>query len=239
MRVLVVDGDLTQANDIESMLAEVNITCAKVGLGEDGLDAMMAERFDCVVLSSHLPDMTAEQFLVNVPPELNMPIVYVSSVPMGVTEKVRVLHKVDALIVRPFKKTEIINKVAALIDPYEQQSDDKVLYYYKLSLNTDTLNVSFANKTLPFNEIEAAILEVLMRNPDELVSNEDVRQNAFGGDGPTDQEINTIVDRMSDVLYQTTGHRYLQTIGPKGHRLWHPPWMRAMPLDKLAPRPAR
>lgn len=232
MRVLVADGDVAQANDIESMLREVNITCSKVQLGEDALEAMAAQRYDCLVVSSLLPDMTIEEFLAQVPEGYLTPIVYLSNVQMGMAEKVRVLHKVDALVIKPFKKAEMINKVVALIDPYEQQSDDTILYYYKLSLDVQTGNVSFANKHLVFNDLETSILEVLMRNPDELVTNDEIRAFAFGGAGPSDEQIDAAVEDMTTVLFSTTGHRYLQTIEDHGHRLWHPPWMRAMPLSR-------
>lgn len=239
MRVLIVDGDPIQAASIEGMLGEVNITCFKASLGEEALEAMANQRFDCIVLNSLLPDMTGEQFLAQITP--NTPIVYVSNVPMRLHARVRILHKVDALVIKPFRKNEIIDKVSSMIDPYDQVPDETTLYYYTLSLNTVTHNVACGGKPVPFNLYESLILELLMKNADEVVTDDEIISYCFGGVGalPTSEEITAIVTRMSDVLYAMSGHRYLQSIKNHGHRLWHPPWMRAMPVGTLAGSPAR
>lgn len=235
MRVLIVDGDLVQAKTIEGWLNEVNITCFTAELGEEALAAMVGQRFDCIVLNSTLPDMTGEQFLANLE-EPNTPIVYLSNVPMRMAARVRVLHKVDALVIKPFVKNEVIDKVSSMVDPYDQVPDETTLYYYTISVNVVTHNVACGGKPVPFNVHESLILELLVRNADEVVTDDEVRSFCFGdvGQMPTDQEIAAMVKHMSDTLYKMSGHRYLQTVKNYGHRLWHPPWMRTMPVSTSA-----
>src|SRR5206468_2739227 len=58
--LLVVEDDVTQRRSIVELIGEGDVRTTAVGSGQEALEVLRHERFDCMVLDLRLPDMSGQ-----------------------------------------------------------------------------------------------------------------------------------------------------------------------------------
>ena len=175
MRILVVEDEHKIANAIKKGLEQESYAVDVVYDGDDGLDFALTDDYDLVILDRMLPGETdGLQILTTMrAKKLHTPVIFV-------TAKDRVQDRVDCLdagaddyLVKPFAFEELLARVRALLRR-PQDSIETVLQYGGLSLDPANFSVVRDGKKIDLTNKEFALLEYLMRNPDRIVTKENI-----------------------------------------------------------------
>jgi len=129
----------------------------------------------------------------------------------------------DDYITKPFEIREVLARVQVQLRHKEEKEAGREhnLSFKNMVLNRDTFQVRIDGRILPkITKQEFAILELLLRNPKQVFSKEDIFEYAW--DEPYMGETKTLDVHISNIrkkIKQVTSDEYIETVWGIGYRL--------------------
>jgi HAMP domain-containing protein/CheY-like chemotaxis protein len=124
-RLLVVEDDATQRQSIVELIGNGEVSTTAVGTGQEALDALSRERFDCVVLDLRLPDLSGLELMKRIKEreELKrMPIVIYTGKELSKSEETDLRKLAQTIIIKDVKSPERLLDETALFLHRVQES---------------------------------------------------------------------------------------------------------------------
>ncbi len=152
----------------------------------------------------------------------NLPVIVLTAKD-SLDEKVKVLTSgADDYITKPFEIREVLARIKVqLRHTEEKEIKESNLSFREMVLNKATFQVSIGGKILPkITRQEFAILELLLRNPKQVFSKEDIFEYAW--DEPYMGETKTLDVHISNIrkkIKTVTSEEYIETVWGIGYRL--------------------
>ena len=176
-----------------------------------------------LLLDLMLPGIPGEAVLEEIRKKGNLPVIVLTAKD-SLDEKVEVLTSgADDYITKPFEIREVLARVQVQLRHKEEKEAEEqhTLSFKDMVLNRDTFQVEIAGKILPkITKQEFAILELLLRNPKQVFSKEDIFEYAW--DEPYMGETKTLDVHISNIrkkIKQVTSEEYIETVWGIGYRL--------------------
>jgi two-component system KDP operon response regulator KdpE len=180
-RILVVDDEEAIVRALRANLKARGYEVDLASTGEQGLDLAARRHPDAVILDLGLPGMDGTEVIRGLRGWSHIPIIILSA-RSDEAEKVAALDAgADDYIPKPFGMDELMARVRAALrraTPAEEQP----------RIETDAFRIDLAAKavtrgdgeTVHLTPIEWGLLEVLVRNPDRLVTQRHLLQEVWG-----------------------------------------------------------
>ena len=222
-KVLIVDDDPRLRDLLRRYLGDNGFSVSVA----DGAPAMnriwMRERFDALILDLMLPGISGEAVLEEIRKKGNLPVIVLTAKD-SLDEKVEVLTSgADDYITKPFEIREVLARVQVQLRRKEEKETgiERDLSFKDMVLNRDTFQVRIDGRILSkITKQEFAILELLLRNPKQVFSKEDIFEYAW--DEPYMGETKTLDVHISNIrkkIKQVTSDEYIETVWGIGYRL--------------------
>ncbi len=175
MRILVVEDEHKIANAIKKGLEQEKFAVDVVYDGDDGLAMATDEEYDLVILDRMLPGEVDGVGILTAMREANIhkPVLFL-------TAKDRISDRVEGLnagaddyLIKPFAFEELLARIRALLRrPQDNKGNE--LSYGDLKLDPINYIVTRAGRPIELTSKEFALLEYLMRNPDRILTKENI-----------------------------------------------------------------
>jgi len=107
--LLVVEDDETQRRSIVELIGEGDVRTTAVGSGEEALEALRHERYDCMVLDLRLPDMPGQALIERIHEDLglrDLPIVVYTGKELSRKEETQLRKLTEAIIIKDVRSPE-------------------------------------------------------------------------------------------------------------------------------------
>jgi DNA-binding response OmpR family regulator len=174
MRVLVVEDEHKIANSIKKGLEQESYAVDVAYDGDDGFDLASTEDYDLIILDLLLPGMDGITVCRKLrEAKIHTPI-------LMLTAKGQLGDKVEGLdagaddyLVKPFAFEEILARVRALARR-PHNFIGTILGVADLSLNTASYEVKRADKQIQLSNKEFALLEYLLRHPNQILTKDQI-----------------------------------------------------------------
>jgi two-component system KDP operon response regulator KdpE len=178
VKVLLVDDDATLRRTLGIGLRAEGHEVLLAADGRTALQALREDRPDVVVLDLGLPDLSGVDVLRQLRSWSTTPVVVLSARAES-TEKVQALDLgADDYVTKPFGMEELLARVRAAAR--RAGSDVPVLEAGDLVVDLPARRVTKAGEVVRLTPTEWGILELLVRSPGRLVSQQDLLHEVWG-----------------------------------------------------------
>lgn len=186
MRILVVEDEKEIADGIIRILEKANykVDCAYDGI--EGLDGILSDIYDLVLLDVMLPKINGFDIVKNVRSEgIDVPIIML-------TAKSQTSDKVDGInlgaddyITKPFDARELLARIGARLRKTSGIKDGRLLAF-DIALDPSTYTLQKEEKSVKMSKTEYQLLELFMINKNIILSKETIINKVWGYDDDTE-----------------------------------------------------
>lgn len=224
-KILIVEDDTNINNLLREALSKEGYSCEQAFSGTEAklLLNMQEHGYELVLLDLMLPGIPGEAVLEEIRKKGNLPVIVLTAKD-SLDEKVEVLTSgADDYITKPFEIREVLARVQVQLRRKEEKETgiERDLSFKDMVLNRDTFQVRIDGRILSkITKQEFAILELLLRNPKQVFSKEDIFEYAW--DESYMGETKTLDVHISNIrkkIKQVTSDEYIETVWGIGYRL--------------------
>jgi two-component system response regulator MprA len=207
-RLLVVDDDPDVRDSLRRALGYAGYTVATATDGAEALSSLSRSPADLVILDVLMPMLDGLETCRALRGRGNAVPVLVLTARDTVDDRVAGLEAgADDYLVKPFALRELLARVNALLRRAQPSRD--VLGYAELTLDLASRTVTRDGTPVSLTRIEFALLELLLRNAEQVLSYEVILDRVWGyGEAPASNALQVFVGFLRRKL-EEHGHRRL------------------------------
>ena len=241
--ILIVEDDININNLLCEVLMKAGYTCEQAFSGTEAklLLNIKEKAYTLVLLDLMLPGASGEEVLKEIRKQGRLPVIVLTAKD-SIDDKIGVLTDgADDYITKPFEIREVLARIQVQLRHIEVETKGKAeaetevktkaaiqkgqgsgrLEFRDMVLTRSTFEVSIGGRVLPkITKQEFAILELLLKNPKQVFSKEDIFEYAW--DEPYMGETKTLDVHISNIrkkIKTVTPDEYIETIWGIGYRL--------------------
>lgn len=237
--ILIVEDDININNLLCEVLRKAGYTCEQAFSGTEAklLLDIKEKAYTLVLLDLMLPGASGEEVLKEIRKQGRLPVIVLTAKD-SIDDKIGVLtNGADDYITKPFEIREVLARIQVQLRHIEAETEAETevktkagiqegqgsgrLEFRDMVLIRSTFEVSIGGRVLPkITKQEFAILELLLKNPKQVFSKEDIFEYAWdelymGETKTLDVHISNIRKKIKTV----TPDEYIETIWGIGYRL--------------------
>ena len=192
-RLLVVDDDPDVRDSLERALRVAGYAVTTAVHGADALDQLARAPVDLIVLDVLMPIVDGFDACRRLRERGNATPVLVLTARDAVEDRVTGLEAgADDYLVKPFALRELLARVRALLRRSQSRRD--VLGYADLTLDATARTVTRAGQVIELTRIEFGLLELLLRNAEQVLSYDVILERVWGfGEAPASNALQVFV----------------------------------------------
>jgi two-component system response regulator MprA len=183
-KLLVVDDDPALSRTLRRALAVEGYDVELAADGSEALQRLAAGRFDAVVLDVAMPRLDGLAVCRRMRKRRDRTPVLMLTARDAIGDRVSGLDAgADDYLVKPFALDELNARVRALLRRAapDEESGDR-LVYRDLALDLATYRARRGERTLELTRTEQRLLELLLRNPDQVLPRDMIYERVWGHD---------------------------------------------------------
>ena len=190
MRILIAEDERDLADALEAMLKHNNYSVDTVDNGQDALDYLMLDDYDGAILDVMMPKMDGVTVVQKLrESKKNTPVLLLTA-KSEVEDKVYGLDSgADDYLTKPFVIKELLARVRSMTRR-QTTFTSNVLELGNVSLSKYTFELSTEKDKVRLSNKEYQMMEMLMRNPGNVIQTEQFLERIWGYD--SDSEINVV-----------------------------------------------
>lgn len=182
MRLLIVEDEKSLSKILSEILKKNNYIVDAVFDGQDGLDYALSEEYDAILLDIMLPKMNGLEMLSELRKQGNSTPVLLLTAKSEIEDKITGLDSgADDYITKPFETGELLARVRSVLRRKDVFVGD-VQNYGDLTIDKNKVSISTKSSTIKVSTKEFKILEMLISNPNQIISKEQFVEKIWGYD---------------------------------------------------------
>ncbi len=219
-KVLIVEDDPEICTTVKDWLENQLHTVEVVGCGEDALEYLKTYDFDVIILDLYLPDIDGLEVLQKYRAKGGVARVLILTGRNEVRDRERGLDLgADDYLGKPFHPRELAARLRALIRRNTMGSSTQ-LAVGRFVLDLTTLKLLRNGEAIQLLPKEFTLMELFMRNPDQVFHPEQILQKIWSADTETSPEtLRVHIKRLRDKIDIEGTPSPIQNIKGMGYKL--------------------
>ena len=180
MKILIIEDEHLIANSLKKGLEQEHYTVDLAFNGLQGFDLASTEKYDLILLDLMLPKMDGMTVCKKLREEENnhTPILMLTA-KSQLEDKINGLNcGADDYLSKPFAFEELLARVRAL-SRRPQKTNNKILKFADISLNTSTYQVKRGNQVVELSNREYSLLECFLRHSGQILTKDQLIQHVW------------------------------------------------------------
>lgn len=191
MKLLVVEDEIKTANTLQKGLEEKGYDVQIAYDGETALMLTGRNKFDVIITDIIVPKINGLEFCKKLRENKNYtPVIMLTA--LGLTaDKLRGFDSgSDDYLVKPFDFEELLARIKVQANRHKpKETADSILQNANLKMNLDTKEVFRNDQLINLTAKEYALLEYFMKNPNRVISREEIAEKVWSLDFDTGTNI--------------------------------------------------
>ena len=217
MRILVIEDEAEIAENLAKSLEDQGYAVDVSANAAEGTEKILGGEYDMLIADRRLPDgdglMVVDQARVA---GLSIPVLILTAKSQKSDVVTGLDSGADDYLAKPFEMTELLARVRALMRRRKRKVRRPILVIGRLTIDTNSHEVSSGGKRINLSPKEYAVLEYLAEHPNMAVERLELMTHVW--DEEVDLFSNT-VDVHVRYLRKKLGQRLIQTVRGKGYML--------------------
>ncbi|MBQ9066048.1 MAG: response regulator transcription factor [Clostridia bacterium] len=190
MRLLLAEDEQLLSDALVAQLSRNNYSVDAVYNGEDALDYLMTGSYDGAILDIQMPKMDGITVLKKARAAgLTLPVIMLTA-KSEIDDRVEGLDSgADDYLTKPFATKELLARIRSMTRRQPELSSNE-LTFGDLTLNRSDYTLTGPEDSTKLSNKEFQIREMLMTNPDSVISAERFLEKIWGYD--TESEVNVV-----------------------------------------------
>lgn len=190
MRILFAEDEKALSKAITAILERNHYSVDAVFDGQEVLDYLEGDNYDCVILDIMMPKVDGITVLKEIRKKGNLIPVLLLTAKSEVDDKVLGLDAgANDYLTKPFHSRELLARIRAITRTQMVQADSR-LQFGNVTLDRATFELSTPTGSFQLANKEFQMMELLMSNPHNLISSERFLEKIWGYD--SDAELNVV-----------------------------------------------
>lgn len=183
MRILLVEDEVRLADALEQILKKQGYLVDVTGEGSVGQDMAETGIYDVIILDRMLPNIEGVDILKHLRANrIITPVIFLTAKD-SVASRIEGLDAgADDYLIKPFSKDELLARVRALARRSDNLQVTDSICVASLCLDMRSCKVSDGVQETKLTVTEAQLLELLMRNPGQVLTKEQIMDRIWGFD---------------------------------------------------------
>lgn len=221
MRLLIVEDDVKIAALIEKGMREAGFEVDVCHDGNSGLAQGLTGRYDAAVIDIMLPGLDGLQVIEQLREQRVSTPVLILSARQSVDDRIRGLQRGgDDYMVKPFSFNELLARIQALIRRDKKHGEPTTLEYEDLSMDLLRREVRRQGEKIELPAKEYALLEYLMRHPENIVSKTSILEQVYDYSfDPQTNVVDVLVCRLRNKIDRDFQQKLIHTVRGMGYVL--------------------
>lgn len=221
MRLLIVEDDIKIAALIEKGMREAGFEVEVCHDGSSGLAQGLTGRYDAAVIDIMLPGLDGLQVIEQLREQRVSTPILILSARQSVDDRIRGLQRGgDDYMVKPFSFNELLARIQALIRRDKKHGEPTTLEYEDLSMDLLRREVRRQGEKIELPAKEYALLEYLMRHPENIVSKTSILEQVYDYSfDPQTNVVDVLVCRLRNKIDRDFQQKLIHTVRGMGYVL--------------------
>lgn len=190
MRILLAENERSLSRAIIALLEKYNYSADAVYDGQEALDYLKAENYDAVILDIMMPKLDGLSVLRMLRERGSQIPVLLLTAKSEVEDKVTGLDSgANDYLTKPFATAELLARIRAMTRTQSAQTDSR-MSFGNITLDQTTYELSSPSGSFRLANKEYQMMELLLRNPRQLIPSERFLEKIWGYD--SDVELNVV-----------------------------------------------
>jgi two-component system, OmpR family, response regulator MprA len=221
-KLLVVDDDPALSRTLRRALSIEGYAVETAADGGEALQRLATDRFDTVLLDVAMPGVDGLEVCRRMRERRDRTPVLMLTARDAVGDRVSGLDAgADDYLVKPFALDELNARVRALLRrAAPEDGDGERLAYLDLELDLANCDARRGDRTLELTRTEQRLLELLLRNPEQVLPRDMIYERVWGHDiSATSNSLDVYVGYLRRKTEEAGEPRLIQTVRGVGFRL--------------------
>ncbi len=185
MKILIIEDDQTLLENTQAQFKKAGFGVDGASSAEEGLNLLDINEYDSIVLDINLPDGNGFEICDTVRKKENTTPIIIVTARDAISDKVKGLDLgADDYVLKPVDSQELIARVKALIRR-NSKKPLPLLTVADLQIDTQARRVTRGGLEIELPSKEFAVLELLARHSDEVVTRSMLMEHIWGSDFET------------------------------------------------------
>ena len=180
-KVLVVDDDINVLSLLKEYLENTGFKVFAANNGDKAIEIFKTEKLDILILDVMLPNKDGFEITKEIRQNSNIPILMLTA---RVEEFDKILGfelGIDDYVTKPFSPKELVVRIKAILRRTQKSTpQNNTLTSEDLILNDLSHTVTLQEKEISLTRTEFDILEILMKNPGQVLTREILTEKILG-----------------------------------------------------------
>ncbi len=224
-KILIIEDEVAIADLEKDYLELSGFEVVIENAGDTGLERVLSEKFDLVVLDLMLPGMDGFEVCKKIREEQDIPILMVSAKKDDI-DKIRGLGLgADDYMTKPFSPSELVARVKAHMARYDRlvssnQKSNDIVEIRGIKIDKTARRVYIDGEERAFTTKEFDLLTFLAENPNHVYTKEELFREIWDMDSIGDIATVTVhIKKIREKIeFDTANPQYIETIWGVGYR---------------------
>jgi two-component system response regulator BaeR len=217
MNILIVEDEIDLGEILQDYLTSEGFSATLVSDGELGLQKIMTEKWDLVLLDLMLPKRDGLSICQEVRKTSQVPIIMTTAKVEEIDRLIGLELGADDYICKPFSPREVVARVKAVLrrsNKTEEQQEEG------LRLDKDRQYACVGEQCVELTSIEFRILETLLLNKQRVISRDLLLKNAYTDHRVvSDRTMDSHITKLRKKLQHICNEDFIHSVYGVGYRL--------------------